>query len=516
MGLYGGPDGCVFYWLHASCNQPQRVAGESWPHQFIYSAEHIVPIDNKEQPSTYLLTGKSTYNELIVKLISESGETIWSRAFAGETEVNPPLIGDFTGDDRADIVVGTSKSTLIFQQNSVNPYVFAYTAAGTTSNFYSLTNVDQDEEYELIRVNNHLDSSFGISEWNDTSLKSIWGSGFVYSTEFSIPALSDIDADGDTEVVIGVMDEPGVSPNWDTVLTVYDHLGDVATASAQMKGKRARDIKLADLDGDTKKEILLTTENQGLNTLSITVFDHLLQPLAQQPITESVVTTATPADLDYDGTLDLIYSPKKGELKVVDHQGNVRPGWPVALPNISTKPASPILVGNTDAHLQPEIIASTDCAPVVYSVWGEITQTIDEACGASSISLGESGGKTALFYTLPNKSAQFTLLSGDYHDQTMLWPIAGGNLQRTNAYTKLDYPSVSPLPTPLPTDNPSPLPTPILRGDITEPWGVVDSNDIRTIIELLFSSQLETGDLNDDGQVDIFDFNVVVSDFIKQ
>ena len=115
---------------------------------------------------------------------------------------------------------------------------------------------------------------------------------------------------------------------------------------------------LADLDGDGSVEIIVGDDEGYLHVIGLDG-----QPLAGFPQRANSLIEASPAiaDLDGDGMLDIAVGSWDGRMYVWDHRGKALPGWPVqvgdqiissaALADLDGDDVVDIVVGSKDHHL---------------------------------------------------------------------------------------------------------------------------------------------------------------------
>lgn len=71
------------------------------------------------------------------------------------------------------------------------------------------------------------------------------------------------------------------------------------------------------------------------------------------------------ADLDNDGKLEVILGTSLGFLYVIDHKGDVKPGWPVTMAEIQGQ----VAVGDVNDDGQLELVATDNRFNVVVFNW---------------------------------------------------------------------------------------------------------------------------------------------------
>lgn len=113
---------------------------------------------------------------------------------------------------------------------------------------------------------------------------------------------------------------------------------------------------VADLDGDGHDDLLVTLVVAGGGRLQAVRTTG--QQLWSEPIS-AVDRTSTPlvADLNGDGSLDVVVAGGDGTVHAFDREGAVLPGWPTLLPSSIAAPPS---IGDISGDGLPEIVFSGD------------------------------------------------------------------------------------------------------------------------------------------------------------
>ncbi len=213
----------------------------------------------------------------------------------------------------------------------------------------TLADIDNDGVDEIL---------YGI--WN--TLYALKGDGSVLwekpvsGTILLPPTVVDLDGDGTLEIVLNT----GGVPNAGRVY-LMDNLGnDFAGWPLNFDNHWMINAPaVADLDGDGTLDII-TGERVG----SAQGFVHAVKmdgtPInANWPVEVAATPAFTPsiADMDNDGSLDVVIAASSAGMYIFDNQGQVFPGFPVFDPNVSYSYQSPMLA-DLDNDSDLEIIGS--------------------------------------------------------------------------------------------------------------------------------------------------------------
>lgn len=141
----------------------------------------------------------------------------------------------------------------------------------------------------------------------------------------------------------------------------------------RIEGSGESSPKLADIDGDGLRDIVLATSDGKVHAL--TLRDGTPKPIPGFPVTlprvdwldpdnpknhlqapgyqpgagnidpdiarDAIVATPAIADLDGDGKPEIVVTSYQGNIYVIGHDGKIKPGWPVRLPEVPSCPLDP-------------------------------------------------------------------------------------------------------------------------------------------------------------------------------
>jgi len=266
-------------------------------------------------------------NLLYVEQTAPGAWSVRSRRMLRSLDVGSesvPAFGDWDGDGDADLLVANK----ISDDGSETARVFAFENVGGegAASFRALGTLPIEGAYHFAPALGDLDGD-GFAElllgtWRDGIFvyrnRGVAGTGVErWSTEYdtiirlsrgsnAVPALGDIDGDGDLDLVAG--ESSGELNLWrnDGTMTspkftlTTDHLGEVDA------GRRSAPV-LTDWDGDGDTDLILGSESDGVSLWRIEPADGGFELIQEAVILPDSPTFATPAvlDSDRDGDPDL-------------------------------------------------------------------------------------------------------------------------------------------------------------------------------------------------------------------
>ncbi len=176
-----------------------------------------------------------------------------------------------------------------------------------------------------------------------------WPSFLGFDSVYSSPAIADIDGDGSTEAVVGTRDGRLLSIEADgTVLEIKSGLCSISYAPA-----------IANMDSDPQPEIVVATDSDaGGGQVWVLDYDGTVLPGWPQgdgePTTVEASSSPAVADIDGDGSLEIIVGSSTMQVWAYNHDGTVAAGWPQnAMDPVCATPA----IGDIDGDGDLEVVA---------------------------------------------------------------------------------------------------------------------------------------------------------------
>jgi outer membrane protein assembly factor BamB len=138
----------------------------------------------------------------VCALDGESGDTIWTRTLGSSNEA-PPCLGDVDADGRLEVVTATFDGHVYALRGSSGSILWTYSAPDIGPTALCLNDVDGDGRLEVVFSTGTSSAVYALNA-GDGSL--LWRHPIPGGLYASAPAVADVNADGEPEVVVGSMD----------------------------------------------------------------------------------------------------------------------------------------------------------------------------------------------------------------------------------------------------------------------------------------------------------------------
>ena len=227
-----------------------------------------------------------------------------------------PALGDLNGDGRTDIVIPAADGAHILLGNSNNTFTDTGTPLGASAAQAGIADLDGDGDLDLVTA---PAGQGDLRVWWNDGAAGFTGAVIAAGSPgllFTALSLTDLDADGDPDLVIAAPSPLGTA-------AVFRNNGDKTfTLIANAGSGNIIEAKTADLDGDGIPDLLLGTDH-GLALY--TGNGNGSFATSGQSIDTTATSAVALADLDGDGDLDLVAGHDGPDsLWINDGQGNFR------------------------------------------------------------------------------------------------------------------------------------------------------------------------------------------------
>ena len=300
-------------------------------------------------------------------------------------------IGDVDNDGTDELVFGSSEGKLYTLRGNGSLQA-VYTQVGAIESYPALKDIDDDGDLEIIFTT--ASSSGGklyVIHHNGILVE---GFPIELGSMFAGPAVKDLDMDGVDEIVVGTYDDQ---------LWVIEAIGGAIKSGFPFEGSNRFNIPptIADLDDDGYFEIISATDSGNLYVINhegiliseydtgddirggISIADlnadasldlifngyddmvHAWSPISNQILSgwpidlgSNIVSEPVVADMDGDGSLDVVVSRKNGSIYCFKSDGSLLQNFPINISgNTETTPVIDDLDGDGDLEI---IYATTD------------------------------------------------------------------------------------------------------------------------------------------------------------
>lgn len=257
-------------------------------------------------------------------------------------------------DGRIQVMPATDVPASAFPKNAnisqLDGFPMVFEANQNFKNFRNVTLADLDGDGAAEIITGINDQLYAIGKDGI-----IWKRGLTGHATFP-PSVADIDGDGDLEIALATWQ---VAPSGGH-LYVVDHQGEDLVGWPLDFGANilVNAPVLSDIDGDGQREIIIGERQSPLGRV------HILNQggsswNANWPVTLDATPAVTPSigDVDADGEKEIVVFSTKSEY-VLQQDGTTESGWPIVLQGQKHSYQSPILV-DLDMDKTLEIVGAT-------------------------------------------------------------------------------------------------------------------------------------------------------------
>ena len=273
-------------------------------------------LNGDQLPDLVLVNGQSGIASVFVNQV---GGRFVRRNYSAGSDPKFVALGDLNGDGRADLVVagdGRSDFVTVLSSTSSGSYISdAGYRSGLRSTAIAIADLNGDGTSDLVTASD--DTLNVILNHGNSRLETIPVSYPVASSSYV--AVGDLDSDGNLDLAAaGALNVDGQNPVGCASILRNEGNGTYAAPVNYTAGTFAFDIKIGDLNGDGKLDLVVADQVQGTDgssaALEVTVFLNLGGGTFAAGVPYPVAATGTAnldlsiglGDLDGDGRLDLV------------------------------------------------------------------------------------------------------------------------------------------------------------------------------------------------------------------
>jgi hypothetical protein len=279
----------------------------------------------------------------------------WPKRVLRDTNWGSPLLADLDIDGDLEVVVWAANGMRLFawhhdgveiidgDQNPATDGVLVQLSGNWSFNYSSpaVGNLDQDPELEIVFAVNFSDDNNGAIHAYNIDATPVPGWPFFgaepghTSQVTASPVIADLDDDGHEEIIIAaerdfdplngrlyvLSDSATVVPGWPRAIPSYTPDARVPSASiADLDGDGSLDIIYPDTEGQLRAYSRFGTTLSGF---PVTYFEN--------PPSQATQSTASIGDIDDDGRLEIVFGDTSGKVHAYNHDGTLAAGFPIQL-----------------------------------------------------------------------------------------------------------------------------------------------------------------------------------------
>lgn len=280
-------------------------------------------------------------------------------ATIGET-FGTPMFFDLDGDGTMEIIAVDRQRTYVYSSAGTLLLGWPQTT-GEVNNTPAVADIDEDGQPEIIVASSGAPPKIRCYRLNGTSLPGFpVALPYQYWLNVTAPAVADVDGDGHLDV--GAQSEPGVAffdrfgrplPGWPYLWSTTQNIPWSAPA-------------VGDLDGDGENEVVVGTNDQYNPGVHVIRSNGTSKPGWPQT-TRNIFSSPAIGDLDGDGDLEVIVQEGDptwygGRMHVWHHDGTPLPGWPLSISDDWEGSRSNPTIADVDGDGTLEIVTATSDA----------------------------------------------------------------------------------------------------------------------------------------------------------
>ncbi len=259
---------------------------------------------NTEKPSGVVVAADKT-----LSLVEGSGKAMWTVSL-DKAIITPATVADLDGDGRAEILVGLLDARVVCLENTGKTEWSVSLKSGAEG--LGILVAADIHPYKGVEVlAGHQGGWLYCLNVRGEILWRFYGDTFRVGT----PAVGDVDGDGFAEIVYGT-DNGNIY--------CLNGLGEVKWRHSEEAPYGRSGVNLADLEGDGRSEVLITRSNTGRHTCLMALDGPTgTFKWRTEDAMQSYVSNVT-ADLDGDGSLEVLHGDKGNWLYCTNANGSER------------------------------------------------------------------------------------------------------------------------------------------------------------------------------------------------